>query len=353
MRAIVKYAKGPGNIEIREVPKPRITKPDEVLIRINACGVCGTDLHILKNTWKNFPPVTIGHEYSGVIEEVGSAVTKWKVGDRVVAEPHSGYCGVCETCRRGQIQYCQYKRSPGWGIDGAFTDYMLYSSHFLHRIPDEVDDLVAALTEPMAIVLHEAVERGVVEPQDFVAVVGPGPIGILAAFAAKESGASKVAIIGKGKHQQRMEIAKQIGADYAINIDEQDPAEAIMELTDGKGADLVVEASGAESGINTAVDIVRRVGRITVIGIPHQERIAFKWSDCVHKVLDIRFNISSSYTSFDRSLSMMANTKYDLHKVITHLEPIDHWEQVFTDMMDGKGIKAMLVPDINRKILDK
>lgn len=351
MRAIVKYQKGIGNIEIRDVEKPKITNPNEVLLKIKACGVCGTDLHIQNNTFKNFPPVIMGHEYCGVIEEVGSAVTDWKVGDRVVGEPHSGYCGKCETCRKGQIQLCQNKRSPGWGIDGAFTDYMIYSSEFLHKIPDEVDDIIAAMTEPMAIVVYEVLERGVVEPQDFVAVVGPGAIGIMAAFAAKEAGASKVALIGKGKHIKRMEIAKQIGVDYAINIDEQDPKDAINELTGGRGADLVVEASGSESGINSAVDMVKRAGRITVVGIPHQEKIAFKWKDCVHKAIDIRYNLSSSYTSFDRALSMMANTKYDLNKLITHKEPLDNWEKVFEEIRNGAGIKAMLIPDGNLKIL--
>jgi len=346
MRALVKYAEGKGNIEVRDVEMPKISRPDEVLIKVHACGVCGTDLHILNDEFKSYPPVTLGHEFSGTIVETGSSVTKWHNGDRVVCEPFTGVCFRCETCRRGWIHICEHKRSPGWGINGGFTDYVVVPEFFLHKIPDTVDIVTAALCEPLAIVTHEVLERGEMGPQDFVAIIGAGPIGILAAFAAKENGAGKVAVIGRNSAQAlRLPIAEKLGADYIFNSDEVDVAKAISDITGGKGADLVVEAAGTEAAVDLAVSIVKKLGTITAIGIPSSNRISIRWGDLIKKVATIRFNLSSSYTAWDRALSMMANTKRDLAQIITHRSSIEDWKNVFDDLLAGRGVKAMFVPN--------
>jgi len=131
VKALVKTAKGPGFIEIRDLGVPKIPSPDWVLIKVKAAGICGTDLHIWHDQFRYWPPVVLGHEFAGEIVETGSQVRRWKVGDRVVAEPHSLACGECEVCRRGQIQLCSSKRSPGWGIDGAFADYVAMPAFLL------------------------------------------------------------------------------------------------------------------------------------------------------------------------------------------------------------------------------
>ena len=276
MRALVKYAEGKGNIEVRDVDVPKISKPDEVLIKVFACGICGTDLHILNDEFTSYPPVTLGHEFSGVIVEAGPAVTKWKKGDRVVCEPFTGVCFRCETCRRGWVHICENKRSPGWGINGGLTNYVVVPDIFLHRIPDNVDDVTAALCEPLAIVTHEVLERGEIQPQDFVVVVGAGPIGILSAFAAKESGAGKVVVIDRTSGADlRLPTAKKLGADYIFNCDETDVVKSVFELTNGKGADLVVEASGSAGGIDIACRIVKKLGTITAVGFLQYKRFRY------------------------------------------------------------------------------
>ena len=174
MKALVKTAKGMGNIEIRDVSIPKIPKDDWVLIKIKAAGVCGTDLHIWHDQFFYWPPVILGHEFSGEIVEMGSKVTGFDTGDRVVVEPHSLACGKCEFCRQGKIQICSDKRSPGWGIDGAFTEYIVMPSLLLHKIPDGLSYELAAIAEPMAIAVHQVVERGRIECQDFVVVTGAG-----------------------------------------------------------------------------------------------------------------------------------------------------------------------------------
>ncbi|MEA4911590.1 MAG: alcohol dehydrogenase catalytic domain-containing protein [Oscillospiraceae bacterium] len=346
MKALMKTRRGVGNFEVRDVARPGIKAPDEVLIRVRAAGVCGTDVHIYHDTFKNFPPVILGHEFSGYIEETGDAVTGFQKGDLVVCEPHTLFCGKCEMCRAGMIQLCEHKRSPGWGIDGAFTDYVVVPSLFLHHVPEGVDPEVAALAEPMAIVTHEVLERSRVEPMDTLAVVGAGPIGLLACTAAKAGGAKRVYLIGKGHDSAlRFPAALRLGADAVIDGEVCDPAQRIMELTNGRGADMAVEATGAQSGINTAIDVIRKCGRVCVIGIPKDDELQIKWKTLVNKVATVYFNMSSSVSSWERSLAIMATTPYDLTAAITHRASIEDWEAVFDDIRHGKAIKALFIPD--------
>ena len=219
MKALVKTAKGPGNIEVREVPIPILTERDWVLIKVKAAGVCGTDLHIWHDQFPYWPPVIIGHEFSGEVVEIGSDVKNVKIGDRVVAEPHSMSCGLCEYCRQGIVQMCANKRSPGWGIDGAFADYLKMPAQLIHQIPEGVSYELAALTEPLAIAVHQVAEQAVVKLQDFVLITGAGPMGILASFIAKMQGAGTVLLTGMNTGEIiRFDAARKVGADLIVNV---------------------------------------------------------------------------------------------------------------------------------------
>jgi threonine dehydrogenase-like Zn-dependent dehydrogenase len=252
---------------------------------------------------------------------------------------------VCTLCRAGKIQLCAKKRSPGWGIDGAFTDYLVIPDLFLHHIPENVPDNIAALAEPMAIVTHSVLERGRVEPQDVITVIGAGPIGLLSAVAAKAGGASKVIVLGTdADEERRFPAARKLGIDHVINVMRENASEIINGLTKGEGVDMVVEASGSEAGINTAIDIVKRCGRICVIGMPGRDRVSVQWLKMINKVLDVNFNLSSSVSSWERALSIMARTPSDLSCIITHYADIQDWERVFDDIEKGKAIKAFFIP---------
>ncbi len=172
MQALVKTQKGDGFLELREHPVPA-PGAGEVLIKVKACGVCGTDVHVLHDEFPYWPPVVLGHEFSGEIVELGPGVSLYAVGDRVVGEPHTQACGQCYLCRTGNIQICAAKRSPGWGIDGAFAAYIRMPERLLHRIPDAMSYELAALVEPTANTVHDVVERTRVEAGDFV--VGARP----------------------------------------------------------------------------------------------------------------------------------------------------------------------------------
>jgi L-iditol 2-dehydrogenase len=345
MKALMKVGQGAGQIEIRDIPVPAIPKDDWVLIQVKAAGVCGTDLHIWHDQFSYWPPVVLGHEFSGVVVEIGQAVKGFKPGDRVVAEPHSMACGVCELCRQGKIQICADKRSPGWGIDGAFTDYLVMPALLLHKIPDQLSFDLAALAEPLAITVHQVAERVRIECQDFVVITGAGPIGILAAFVAKTMGAGKVAITGRETcNQVRFAAAQKMGADFIINVDRENAVERVMELTNGRGADLVIETSGAGPAIAQSIAMARKCGRISAIGISPRETVEIPWNTAIKKVLDIAFNMSSSYTSWDRAISLLANHGETLETVITHRVSIEQWKQVFEDLEAEAGIKALFIP---------
>jgi L-iditol 2-dehydrogenase len=347
MKALMKVAKGVGFVEIRDIPVPGIPDPDWVLIKIKAAGVCGTDLHIFHDKFRYWPPVVLGHEFSGEIVEAGEKAKKrFRPGDRVVAEPKNEACGVCDVCRQGMIHLCEHRRAPGWGVNGAFTDYIIMPSYLVHKMPEGLSFELAALTEPMAIVVHEVTERGKIECQDTVVVTGAGPIGILAAFAAKSAGAGKVIMTGMNAGEKmRFKIAKELGTDHIINVEKENPVEKVRELTGGKGADIIIEASGSLQAISQSVEMVRTSGRICAVGLTNSESVNFLWNKAMYKALEIIFNFSSSYTAWDRALNLIANTKMDLNKLITHKTSIDNWQSVFKDLENEIGVKALFIPE--------
>lgn len=343
MLGLFKTAKGVDNMELRAAPVP-VPGPEEVLLEVKACGICGTDIHIKHDQFPYWPPVIMGHEFSGQIVEVGSQVTGFKVGDRVVGEPHTRACGKCWLCRTGNMQICAQKRSPGWGIHGAFARYLVMPDKLLHAIPDSMSDEEGALVEPAANVVQDVLERGRVEANDFVVVNGPGPIGLLSVMAARAAGAGTIVLTGSASDRERLALGKEIGADEAVMVEEQDPVQTVLQMTGGRGADLVVEASGAPSAIAASVHMVRRTGRITAIGLSGREQINFPWDAAVSKVCTIVFNMSTGYTCWDRTIGLVASGRMDVARIITHVEPLSNWEAVFEAVENRRAIKALLVP---------
>jgi L-iditol 2-dehydrogenase len=345
MKALVKTGKGVGLIEVREVPVPPIGD-DEVLIEVKAAGICGTDLHIYHDEFPYWPPVILGHEFSGTIVAAGKNVGDWQVGDRVVGEPHTIACGKCWLCRSGNRQLCPEKRSPGWGIDGCFAKYLRFPEPaLLHRIPETLSFEDAAQVEPTANVVTDVLERGGIEAGDTVAVIGPGPIGITAAMAAKAGGADRVVLIGTDADEElRLPTARKIGTiDRVLNVQRDDVPKLVLDLTQGRGADLVVEASGAERGIALGVQLVRKLGRVTAIGLTARPDVAFPYATGMFKSATYVFNLSTSYTSWDKAIRLIANKRIDVAPLVTHRGGIDRWQEFFTALDNKKGLKGIFV----------
>ena len=345
MLGLVKFARGPGNVGVREVAKPAVSAPDQVLLKIKACVVCATDLHVMDDTFRYWPPVVLGHEFSGEVVETGAEVADFKPGDRVVAEPKTFVCGRCDVCKQGKTNLCVHRRAPGWGVDGGMTDYIAVPERLLHRIPDGVPYDIAALCEPLAITVHEIDERCGVNAADVVVINGAGPIGVLSAFLAKSAGASRVYITGMTRSEPvRFKAALALGADGVVNVEREDPVKRIMELTGGLGADLIVETSGSPAGIRRLAEMARICGRITCIGLCPADEAAISWNTAMYKQLDIHFNFSSSYTAWDKALRLMASTPLDLRSAISHHETIGNWERVFGDIREERAVKALFIP---------
>jgi L-iditol 2-dehydrogenase len=345
MQALMKTQKGVGFLELREVPEPT-PGPDEVLIAVKSCGICGTDIHVWNDKFPYWPPVILGHEFAGEIVAAGAATSLFKVGERVVGEPHTQACGHCYLCRTGNIQICPMKRSPGWGIDGAMTKYLKMPERLLHRIPDSMSYDLAALVEPTANVVHDVVERARINAGDFVVVLGPGPIGLLAALTARAAGARHVVIVGTPADEEiRLKKARELGFETVLNAAQVNPVEAVRDLTEGLGADLVIECSGAAPAIASTVDLIRKMGRICVIGLTGKDSIPFPWDKAAFKVCDVVFNLSTSYTSWDRTIHLIASGRLPAGQVITHRLPLREWRTGFDGLQAHKELKVLLIPE--------
>jgi L-iditol 2-dehydrogenase len=215
----------------------------------------------------------------------------------------------------------------------------------LHRIPEGMDYGIAALAEPMAIVVHQVTERCGISCQDFVVVTGAGPVGIMAAFVAKACGAGKVILSGLGACEQvRFPAALALGADMTVNVETQDLGAIVMDMTDGNGADVVLETSGSPAAIGQSMELLKKCGRLCAIGMPGNRDIPVPWQKAVLKSLDIICCMSSSYSSWDRALSLMQATVKDLGRLITHREKIDNWEWLFRELEAERGIKGLFLP---------
>jgi L-iditol 2-dehydrogenase len=344
MKAVVKYGKGKGLVEIREVPEPKM-REDEVLIEVKAISVCGSDLHIYHDSHPYWPPVILGHEFSGVIADVGKEVKGWKKGDRIVSETRTGSCGICYTCQSGFPQVCEQKRAYGIGINGAYTKYVAGPARLLHHLPDNVSFDVGAAIEPTAICVTSILERCGLQAGESALILGPGPLGLISLAIAKAAGVRMVGITGRSSAESiRFEKAKDLGADFIINVDKEDPLPRVLERTNGLGVDMVIETSGGEQAISQSFEMVRRLGRICAIGISGKKEVAIPYDRGVFKAIRYDFCFSSSWTAWERTIGLISAGLLPLEKVISHRLPLERWEEAFTLLKSRQAAKVILIP---------
>jgi len=344
MKAVVKFGKGKGLVEMREVPEPKV-KDDEVLIEVKAVSVCGSDLHIYHDNHPYWPPVILGHEFSGVIAHLGKEVKGWKVGDRVVSETRTGSCGVCYICQSGFPQACEQKRPFGIGINGAYTKYVAGPACLLHRLQECISFEAGALIEPIAVCITSILERSQLRAGESVVITGPGPIGLISLAIAKAAGAKVVGVTGRSADEGvRFEKAKELGADFTINVDKEDPVQKVLKLTDGLGVDILIETSGGGKAITQAFEMVRRLGRICAIGISGKDEVPIPYDRGIFKALRYDFCFSSSWTAWEKAMGLIAKGLLPAEKLITHKLPLDKWEEAFRLLENLQAAKVILIP---------
>ncbi|GLO67406.1 zinc-binding dehydrogenase [Oceanobacillus kimchii] len=341
MKALVKTELGQGNLHIQNVEEPDVSNY-QVKIKVAYAGICGSDIHTYEGHYKVAAPVTLGHEFSGEIVEVGSGVTGFKVGDRVTSETTFYICGKCRYCQTGDYNLCNHRKGLGTQQNGGFTNYLIAREESLHHIPEEVDDRSASMTEPLACTYH-AIQKTNIKEGDLVVVLGPGPIGLLAAQVAKSYGAT-VMMSGLNNDKIRLDKAKEVGVDHVINIQEEDIKEKIATLTDGYGADVVLECSGSIHAANQGLDLLRKKGSYAQVGIFPESHVNFDMGKVIQKEIQVVGSRSQKSADWEPSIQLMKEKKVDAKALVTHEFTIDQWDEAYQAIKGGEAIKVLLKP---------
>ena len=332
----------PG-IEVLDIPKP-VVEPDEVLIKVKAAAICGSDLGIYKYTSaysKMHLPVVMGHEFSGDIVETGKDVVGFNIGDRVISESVKA-CKECSYCKEGRSNLCEKSTLFGIHTAGGFAEYIAVPYTLLHRIPDNMSYEDAALVEPLSNALHFVKDITPFRVNDFVVVQGCGPIGLFSAQVFKLGGA-RVIMTGLSADKVRFEIAKKLGIE-TVNIQEENLEEIVMERTNGAGADIAFVAVGAPPAVRQATQIVKKRGRITVVGIFGSEvPIDMTW--LVRRELEIKGAYDAKPVNFPESIELISKGLVDVNSVLTHRFKLDEAEEAFKVALNMTGGKIEFHPN--------
>ena len=342
MKAIFKTKPEPG-IEIRDIDIPKISE-SEILVKIHAASLCGSDIHAYEWTagYEFMPmPMILGHEFAGEIVEVGDLVQDFTVGDRVTANPTMP-CGTCSYCKSGQAGKCRSRTVLGLTGNGVFSEYaVLKSGGDIHKIPANLSMACASLCEPMSVVLNGVDLSGFISGQPAV-VMGPGPIGLLTAQILKASGATPVMLTGTSADANRLDIAKQLGVDIIVNIDEEDPVKAVLRHT-GR-VNYVFEATGISHTIAQGLKMLNNGGKLMVIGI-HAEEATFPTLDLVRKQKSIIGVYGYTSNTWKRSLALMASGTVNPEPMITHSMPFSKGVEGFELAHNKIAAKVIFVPE--------
>lgn len=328
---------------IRNVPEPAAGK-EQVKIEVKAAGICGSDLHIYHDdiAISLNPPVITGHEFSGVVAEVGEGVTEWNIGDRVVAEARYTSCGKCEYCINGFDNLCDHKKALGYWFNGVFTKYTVVPAARVHRLPDRVDFLAGALIEPLACVVHAVLELTHITVGDVVLVTGPGAIGLLAMQVAKAQGAT-VIVAGIAKDIERLKLAKKLGATAIVNVAQQDLLDEVYAMTDSQGVDIVLECSGNEKAVNDGLLAIKKRGQFTQIGL-FGKPVTLDFEKICFKEIKVTGSSASRRVSWGKALQLAAQGKVQLKALVSDVLPVTEWKRAFTMFEEKKGLKLVLTP---------
>jgi threonine dehydrogenase-like Zn-dependent dehydrogenase len=337
MKAAVWY--GGQDIRIEDVPNPEVGKED-VLIRVKAVGICGSELHAYDGISKRrVPPLIMGHEFSGEIAETGENVTEFAKGNRVVVNPLIR-CGTCEPCSLGYGNVCRHLRLIGMHKSGALAEYTSAPASNCHLLPEQLSFEEGALVEPFAVGVH-AVNRASIQIGDTIVVVGTGIIGLMIIQAAKASGSHRIFVTDLFDY--KLNIARRLGADFTVNARTADPANHVLGATKEQGADVVFEAVGLETTLRQATKMTKPLGNLVVVG-NLAKNVQFDIMDIVTREIDVYGSYSYTSKEFKRALDFMNDERIDVKYMITNVLSLDKTKNGF-ELLSKKemGIVKVLV----------
>ena len=339
---VVNVSSKPGSVELQEIDRP-VAGADDVIMQVEAVRVCGSDLHQWHgtNSWAVNYPVVLGHEFCGVITELGKNVKaggKWKEGDRVVTETAAVIDADSPMSRVGKYNLDPNRKGFGYGVNGGMTRYAKVASRLLHKIPTNISFDYAAMSEPCAVAYSATIAPGFVKPGDRIVVYGPGPIGVLCVAMARLAGA-EVALVGLEKDRNRLNIAKSYGCEVIIG----DAKEWAM-AADGLGADGVVDAAGVSASLKSALEVIRPDGWISKVGWGPQP-LDFSMDPLVAKNVTLRGSFSHNWPMWERVLRLLESEALDLKPVLGGVFPIKEWKTAFEKMQSGEILKSVIRPE--------
>ncbi len=355
---------GKRALELRTLPLPKSIAPDAGLLRLDACGICGSDYEQYQGVMGGLPfPLIPGHEPVGTVVEVGdTAAQRWGVeaGDRVAVETLLP-CGFCRQCRGGQYRLCSGRRGlSGYGylgIDsppglwGGFAEYMHLDPHtILHKLPDHVTPEMATLFNPLGAGIRWAVQIPGTKIGDTVVILGPGQRGLSSVIATTEAGAGCIIVTGLSADEGKLALAKEFGAHHTIDVEREDVVQRVREITDGKMADIAIDVSAyATEPVTQAIDVVRRGGTVVLAGMKGPRPVENFYNDKVMgKELTIHGAFGVDFHAYEPAIQLIASGKYPLEKMHTHTLPLEEAEraiQILAREIPGEeAIHIALVP---------
>ncbi|HVQ38743.1 MAG TPA: alcohol dehydrogenase catalytic domain-containing protein [Pyrinomonadaceae bacterium] len=342
IQALVKYESGVGHVELRDVEEPRCGD-DQVKIQVSYCGVCGTDLHVYEDTFRNYPPVILGHEFSGQVVETGKNVSHVACGDPVTVLPASAVmCGSCAYCRTGHFMFCSQRRGMGHGINGAFAEYAVVRKDQAYKIPQDLTLAAAALSEPFAAAVQAVTEITKVRLGDVVLISGPGPMGLLCLKLLVAEGI-KTIVAGTSADALRLEAAHRIGASVIVDTSREDLAGIVAEETRGAGVDVAFECSGAGPSARNCLHALKPLGQYTQVGIFGKE-VSLEFDLIFYKQLRVAGSVAYSMATWERLQKILDQGAVRLDDLVTHTMPLAQWRDAFDLCLNKQAIKVLLSP---------
>jgi len=346
MTALLLYEEGNFRLESVDVPQPG---EDEVLARVRAVAICGTDPKIIKGLfkglWPKSYPAIIGHEWAGEIVQTGRTVKRVKVGDRVAGEPHKG-CGFCRMCMTGRYNICENygnlevgHRHYGFTAQGAYAQYISCSERTVHKIPESIGFEEATNVDTAGTALH-GVKRGRLQPGEDVAVIGPGAVGLLSFQFAKALGAGRVFVVGR---RHRLQLAKEMGA-LSIDYEAGDPVKEVKDQTEGKGVELAIDCAGTVQSVQQAVAMTKKGGRVVFNGFPPAP-VELPITQIVMDEKDL-LGVRADPNTCEEAIPLIANGSIKITPMITHIFPLEQFEKalkIFSERLEG-AVKVVVKP---------
>lgn len=325
--------KSPGSVEVVEKNFP-LCGDGELLVKVESCGVCGTDFHIYHGTAPAKRNTILGHEFSGVVVEKGNESGDFSIGDKVAIDPNI-YCGKCSYCREGKVQFCLNHKALGVTQDGGFAEFVLVPIQQAYKIPSDFPLSIASFAEPLSCCIR-GIDRAEIKSGENVVVVGGGAIGLMMMQLARISGAAKLIVIEPDK--RRGELAIKLGADFVFAPDAENLLQSIKDITSG-GADTVIECVGKPEAVELGIGLTKRGGKVVVFGLaPVNSKIELDLQDAFRKELSIKTSFLNPYT-FERAVKLLINKKIDVEKFTVTKVNLDNLINVFTQGNNQQTLK--------------